>query len=300
MYSKLRLFIIMVAVVGANFIGVIKTTNAAAYWGYDGVINGGFENSTHGYLWEQYQNDILCPNDCLITNAGSAASGSYFAKLGGTINTVDRIAAPTYFHGLYYKLPSDAVKLVFSYKYKYESSDMNDFADVVIGDVQHPFPLPSYTYYAIDAESGWTDGGIDVTSLKGKYILFYFDMHNDNTPGTASTFYVDDVSLTAYYLDTTKPTGSIRINNNKKSTKKAKVTLNLSASDNVSGVAYMRLSNNGKKWSNWYSYATTKRWDLTKKAYGGSKKKGTKRVYVQFRDGMGNISKTYKDSIKYK
>ncbi len=306
MFSKVKYLILVGAILGSSFVGLTKTANAAPYWSQELLANGGFENSTHGYQWTQFHGDIFnpCTNDCLITNSGSPYSGSYQAILGGEDNHSDVLSAPAApWMGQYFNVPSNAEKIVLSFKYQLTSNDVgNDTIRLYVGDMSIlDNPIPVYTFYSDDDRTtGWTKAGLDISQLGGKPMLFYFFLTNDNTPGTATTFYIDDVSITAYYTDTTKPTGSIRINSNKKSTKKAKVTLNLSASDNVSGVAYMRFSNNGKKWSGWYTYATTKRWDMTKKAYGGSKKKGTKKVYVQFRDGMGNISKTYKDSIKYK
>lgn len=306
MFSKVKYLILIGAVMGANFIGVTKTTKAAAFWGQELLANGGFENSTHGYQWMQFHIDTgnPCANDCLITNVGSAASGSYFAKLGGSDNVEDVLSSPgTPWAGPFHNLPSNAEKIVLSFKYKLESNDSlpNDQIRLYARDMVTMTALPLYYFTSsIDDTNSWIKVGLDVSQMIGKPFLFYFLLDNDANPGTETTFYVDDVSLTAYYLDTTKPTGSIRINNNRKSTKKSKVTLNLSASDNASGVAYMRFSNNGKKWSKWYSYATTKKWYITKKAYGGSARKGKKYVYVQYRDGMGNISKKYRDSITYK
>jgi len=103
------------------------------------------------------------------------------------------------------------------------------------------------------------------------------------------------------YKDTTAPTGKMTINKGKKKTTKKYVTLRITASDAGVGLWKMRFSNNGKKWSSWQTIKTTKKkWDLTKKKYGGTKKYGTKKVYVQLKDALGHVSKRKRDLIIYK
>lgn len=95
---------------------------------------------------------------------------------------------------------------------------------------------------------------------------------------------------------------SIKINKNAKSTKKKKVKLTLSASDGVAGrIKYMRFSNNGSKWSGWKKYNKTyKNWNITSSKYGGSLKRGTKKVYVQFKNSARVISPKRYDKIRYR
>lgn len=103
---------------------------------------------------------------------------------------------------------------------------------------------------------------------------------------------ISDPILDTITLDTAGPTGSIRINNNAAKTKSTAVTLNLSANDTVSGVKEMSFSNDKTNWSPWKPYAASSPWTLT----AG---RGTKTVYVRFRDQAGNISAIYSDSISY-
>jgi len=92
-------------------------------------------------------------------------------------------------------------------------------------------------------------------------------------------------------FDSVAPTGgSVLINNNVASTTSSVVTLNLSATDTLSGVADMRLSTNGSTWGAWEPYATTKAFALI----AGS---GTRSAYVQFRDTAGNTTGSYWDWI---
>jgi hypothetical protein len=96
-------------------------------------------------------------------------------------------------------------------------------------------------------------------------------------------------------VDTAKPSGTVLINNGATSTASRTVTLKLRATDPApaSGVAQMRFSNDGRTWSAWQTYATSKSWTLTSGA-------GTKTVYVRYKDRAGNISAKAKDSITYR
>lgn len=92
-------------------------------------------------------------------------------------------------------------------------------------------------------------------------------------------------------LDSTAPSGSVRINDDAQYASAASVVLNLTAVDPGSGVSDMRLSTDGSTWGAWESYATTRAWTLT---LGD----GEKRIYVQYRDVLGNTSASCSDSIR--
>jgi subtilisin family serine protease len=101
-------------------------------------------------------------------------------------------------------------------------------------------------------------------------------------------------------LDTTKPTGSIKIKNGATYAYSKYATLNLKSSDSGFGVSSMQFSNNGSKWTSWKTFKTTySNWNLTSSTYGGNGNRGTKYVYVRYKDKVGNISLKYKDSIIY-
>jgi hypothetical protein len=92
-------------------------------------------------------------------------------------------------------------------------------------------------------------------------------------------------------LDTVPPTGGVAINGGAAVTNVISVTLTLSAVDSGSGVSQMRFSNDASTWSAWEPYVTTRTgWNLT----SGD---GLKTVYAQFRDGAGNASANYSDTI---
>jgi len=115
--------------------------------------------------------------------------------------------------------------------------------------------------------------------------------------GTKTVYYqikdnaglVSDTYSDTIILDTTPPTGSISINDGATYTTTTTVTLTLSATDETSGIAEMRFSNDNITFTEWQTYASSKSWTL-------QQEDGTKIVYVQFRDHAGLIS-TYSDVI---
>ena len=91
-------------------------------------------------------------------------------------------------------------------------------------------------------------------------------------------------------VDVTSPSGSVLVNDGAIDTTSTNVTLNLSASDGVSGVSQMSFSNDGSSWSSWEDYSMSKSWTLTPSD-------GLKTVYVRYKDNAGNISSVYTDTI---
>jgi parallel beta-helix repeat protein len=101
----------------------------------------------------------------------------------------------------------------------------------------------------------------------------------------------------AVKLDTEPPTGSLTINDGAASTYSPTVTLRITANDPLSGVAEMRFSNDGRTWSDWEGFQSTRSWDLTR--FGGSSSYGLKTVYAQLRDRAGNVSQTFSATIRF-
>jgi hypothetical protein len=99
--------------------------------------------------------------------------------------------------------------------------------------------------------------------------------------------------------DTTRPTGTVLINQGDYKTSQRLVTLYLNASDPEpsSGIAGVRMKNENGEWSLWKRYNGEengmKNWYL-------SPGEGTKRVAVQYRDAAGNRSAPVYDYIVFK
>lgn len=100
-----------------------------------------------------------------------------------------------------------------------------------------------------------------------------------------------DYSYTTVGVDTTPPTVSLSVGYlNPASTNSSAVTLYISASDAISGVYQSHYGNYGQAYSAWEAYATTKAWTLEDKA-------GTRRVYIQVKDNLGNTTAQLFDEI---
>lgn len=146
------------------------------------------------------------------------------------------------------------------------------------------------TWWQLDSTAGtWTSGtSVPVsapTSNTVTHVLYFYsrDYATNQEYRQAVQFNIKPTG------DSSGPTGSIVINSNAVWTTSTACTLTLSATD-PSGVWQMRFSNDNVTWSDWQAYATSKPWVLDSTP-------GTRRVYAQFRDTIGNMSTTYSDTI---
>ncbi len=96
-----------------------------------------------------------------------------------------------------------------------------------------------------------------------------------------------------YAADTTSPTGTIVINNNRSATNSPNVTLSLAWDDGTdgSGVSRMRFSDDGAHWSLWEPLAATRAYTLPPGP------DGHRTVRVQYLDKANNRSIAYRDYI---
>ena len=119
----------------------------------------------------------------------------------------------------------------------------------------------------------------DLTTGDGPKIVYAQFL---DAAGNQSTDIISDTVS----LDTTGPSGSVRINGGAEWTSSADVTLAVTGHDGRGcGVADMRFSNDSEgNWSGWEAYATFKDWQLSEAS------QGTQTVYVQFLDAAGNQS----------
>ncbi len=92
-------------------------------------------------------------------------------------------------------------------------------------------------------------------------------------------------------IDTATPTGSLALNNNASTSHTVLVYANSTASDAISGIAYMRLRDVSGAWTSWLPYATSTLWQLP----GVTGQNYT--VEIQFKDRAGNQSAVYQDAI---
>ena len=167
------------------------------------------------------------------------------------------------------------------------------------------FTMPAFSVGWLGA-GGYTNTGVVFTRLIGAW-PFDGDVAHPLAPGTYHTDMVvlDDgsspaatnspklvhVTLNVYAADDASPTGaSVTIAGAKAVTKSTSVTLAATAADSGSGMGEMRFANIAGQWTNWLPYAAAKTWLL---ASGD----GTKTVYAQYRDSVGNESAVVSDTI---
>ena len=126
----------------------------------------------------------------------------------------------------------------------------------------------------------------DGTNPNGAWRLFASD-----TVGGDYTS-ISGWSLDIEWTDSAAPSGTVTVAGGAAVTRTTAVTLNLTATDPApgAGVTQMRFSNDGKSFSAYQPYAATAAWTL---ATGD----GTKTVYAQFKDGIGNESPVVSDTI---
>ncbi len=130
----------------------------------------------------------------------------------------------------------------------------------------------SYDWQPLPAEEGAYTYSIDARATD-----------SDAVAGTAS-------GVSGVRVDNVAPSGSVSINAGATYTTSTSAALALSATDGGSGIAQMRFSIDGTNWSSWEQYGATKSLTL-------AGPDGTKTVYVQFADTIGNQSGSFTDTI---
>jgi hypothetical protein len=143
------------------------------------------------------------------------------------------------------------------------------------------------TYYRIN------DGSIQNVSISGQPQITTESANNTLEYWSKDNMGHEELPhkiLTGIKLDETPPSGSILINENATYANLVSVTLTLSATDVVSGVAQMRFSNDNLAWSDWETFNSFRNWTLV----SGD---GSKTIYTQFRDNARLISDTYSATV---
>lgn len=133
------------------------------------------------------------------------------------------------------------------------------------------------------AEFGWSlsDSDFGGSGLTGTRTVYAQFSDNDGNWGPITT----DTII----LDFLPPTGTVAVEGGAAATNTRVITVGTAASDSLTGVSQVRLSNNGVTWTT-RPYAPNQSWTL---ASGD----GAKTVRVQWRDGAGNWSATKADQI---
>ncbi len=91
-------------------------------------------------------------------------------------------------------------------------------------------------------------------------------------------------TVAVWRYDNLPPTGTLAVGSGGEEVRSLNVTLNISGSDQQGAITDMRFSSNGTLWSAWQPYQTTQFWQLANTPEKQA-------VYMQLRDGAGNVSK---------
>ncbi len=139
---------------------------------------------------------------------------------------------------------------------------------------------------ALDGLTTWSKS-VNLSEGINNFSITSKDASNNESAAAAATI----------FLDTTLPTGTIKINDNSQYTNSANVTLTLFATDTGTGVSQMQLSSplwgEGQGEGQWLPaepYTVTRPYVL-------SSGDGAKTVYAQFKDAAGNWSDPVSDDI---
>ena len=173
----------------------------------------------------------------------------------------------------------------------------------IVADVGFTDPMEVYDYYTPHTFTTYLPAGatrLEAATWGGFPLLTSndgTDGYNWGYPENDYTFvYLAPATITNIVystsgVDTTPPVGSVSVNAGAAYANTSAATLALSANDaGGSGVSQMRFSNDNSTWSPWETYTTSKSWTL-------SAGDGSKNVYVQYRDVVGNESTSYSDGI---
>lgn len=151
---------------------------------------------------------------------------------------------------------------------------------------------------------GYASARVDLSGLAGRNLRLRFRMGSDRAVGGIG-WYIDDVRIYVCTADNDLPTGSLVIDDGAPDTNDRDVRLAFVTDDATTWVTRLRVSNSAATDSDGLlkraiviAVRDTLDWDLLDAAWGGSGGTGTKRVYAQARDAVGNWSAVFEDDIE--
>jgi len=149
------------------------------------------------------------------------------------------------------------------------------------------------TQYRIDS-GAWTTYDTNILiSTDGNHQIDFNSTDIAGNVETTNTIWVA--------RDTVKPTIiDFNIHEDKIGTNEAKPDLNITATDDRSGMYQMRFSCDNSNWTSWINYANQySDFNFLDPTYGCTASEGIKTVYIQVSDKAGNYSLTTSDDINY-
>ena len=165
----------------------------------------------------------------------------------------------------------------------------DDEAAEIIGPILPTAPLASGSYKPTDGDT--PDPAPVLSVFDGQAASGHWQLAvEDVIDGDGG--YLTGWSIEIDYNDAEAPAGRVSVGGGAAVTGSPTTSLTLTATDANpgTGVAQMRFSNDGSTWSAFRPYAATSDWTL-------SAGDGTKTVWAQFTDGIGNLSAPASDTI---
>ena len=149
--------------------------------------------------------------------------------------------------------------------------------------------------FSLSDEDGLKTVTVEIKDEAGNTSLASDSITLETTVPEETTVTGDTTTPETIAPDETPPQASLAINNNDAATDSRDVTLNLSASDDISSQSSLsiRYKDEVSDWSEWEGYP-----DSNEKAWTLSEGDGDKTVYIQVKDEAGNTSGA-EDSISY-
>lgn len=144
---------------------------------------------------------------------------------------------------------------------------------------------------------------VDLSAHAGRRVRVRFRLASDRSVGDLG-WYLDDVRIASCQADEEGPTGSVDIDDGAPTTLDASVHLRIEASDAISPVTRMLVSNAPDLKDGLLTrglvmdFREILDWSLIEPEWGGVPVPGTKWVHVQVRDAAGNWSAVFSDDIE--
>jgi len=262
---------------------------------------GVYSDGTRLYIADSYNNRILIYNNIPTSNdavadivVGQPAMTTNIANNGESENS-QRISNPAavYSDGSNLYISDRGNERVLIYPLGPQNDSMSTPSFSNSETINITLTADDAKEVMISEDNSFTGATWETYSNSKEYTL------SNTTEGTKTIYvkmrdyahYEGEVLSSSLTYDKTSPNGSVTFNSGDEITNNLEATLTLSASDSLSGVTSMMVSNSSSfSGSTWESYSTSKDWTL-------STGDGIKTVYVKFKDAAGNISTIYTDTI---
>jgi hypothetical protein len=242
--------------------------------GQDLIVNGGFEGSLRGWTLGGVKKPI--------DSSAHPFDGSYSLRCGSTSRYYEPAGDSYAYQAV--TIPAGVQSATLSYWYYAYTTDTypNDYQEELVLDENGNELIKIFR--GLGNTRTWTQKTVDLSSLAGRTVLVYFNVHSDGAYDPTA-LYIDDVSLKVSGSggggDTTPPTVSLTAPTNG-ATVSGTVSLAATASDNV-GVTKVSFLVDGAVVATSAAAPYAGSWDTTSAANGAHA------IVAQAWDAAGNV-----------